>query len=397
MTNNKNIGLLKRSLLTLMCMIFVIAVCFVGFSGVFAFCYEFVVDGTCMGYSSSINTYHDVVHQVNSEIISDFGEDAAIEKNVQTQVTLVKRTDITSTTELRNNVASLSEHMQNAYTLVVDGKNILNFTTKDDLDFAISEYTKKFSIDASTVTTIQQISQIEQYCSQNSLHTGQTGLDYLIQNPSIIQVSSVKDEEHTEEIEFVENLEDDSTMYEGEVNITKAGENGTKRVVTRIIYINGVENSREIITDEITKESVTQLANIGTKPRPTGLGSGSFLFPTSGTISSTYGGRWGREHKGIDIANKEGTDIIASDEGVVIFSGVQNGYGNIIILDHKNGFLSYYGHCQELLNKKGDIVEKGAVIAKMGNTGNSTGPHVHFEIRKDGAVQNPLDYIPSNQ
>jgi murein DD-endopeptidase MepM/ murein hydrolase activator NlpD len=96
-------------------------------------------------------------------------------------------------------------------------------------------------------------------------------------------------------------------------------------------------------------------------------------------------------HKGIDIPASYGTDIVATDYGIVTFSGVQNGYGNVVYLEHFDGKTSIYGHNSENLVKEGDIISKGQTIAKIGSTGKSTGNHVHFEISLNGELKNPLD------
>ncbi|HCW03147.1 MAG TPA: hypothetical protein DGK91_00575 [Clostridium sp.] len=116
-------------------------------------------------------------------------------------------------------------------------------------------------------------------------------------------------------------------------------------------------------------------------------------MPTQGTISSKFGKRWGRQHKDIDIAANTGTKVVAFQSGKVTFSGWNGGYGNLVIIDHGNGIQSYYAHNSKNLVQKGSPVQKGEVIAKVGNTGNSTGPHCHFEIRVNGTPVNPLNYI----
>lgn len=112
------------------------------------------------------------------------------------------------------------------------------------------------------------------------------------------------------------------------------------------------------------------------------------------TITSRYGMRRGSLHKGIDLAASSGANIYASESGVVEFSGWNNtGYGYLVIISHKDNYETYYAHCSRLLVSKGDKVEKGDLIAKVGSTGNSTGPHVHFEVRLNGEPLNPYDYI----
>lgn len=98
-------------------------------------------------------------------------------------------------------------------------------------------------------------------------------------------------------------------------------------------------------------------------------------------------------HTGVDIAGPAGDDVKAADSGTVRFSGRSGGYGNLIIIDHGNGFSTYYAHNQKNLVSAGDEIDKGGVIAKRGSTGRSTGNHLHFEIRKDGNPQDPLNYF----
>lgn len=118
-----------------------------------------------------------------------------------------------------------------------------------------------------------------------------------------------------------------------------------------------------------------------------------FSAPVIAPISSPFGERWGREHKGVDFAANHGDDVLASSDGKVIFSGFEESFGNLIIIEHENGFESYYAHMSERISFEGDFVSKGQVIGKVGSTGKSTGPHLHFEIRKYNEAQNPLEFI----
>lgn len=118
-----------------------------------------------------------------------------------------------------------------------------------------------------------------------------------------------------------------------------------------------------------------------------------------GWMSSAYGYRtdpftgkraW---HAGVDFAGKEDSDIVAVASGVVTWSGTRYGYGNLVEVNHGDGYTTRYAHCKSLLAAVGDVVEKGQVLASMGSTGRSTGPHVHYEVRKQGKPVNPKKYI----
>lgn len=120
----------------------------------------------------------------------------------------------------------------------------------------------------------------------------------------------------------------------------------------------------------------------------------NFIWPTNSTkVTSNFGERWGRQHKGIDIGVPAGTEVHASQEGKVIYSDWMSGYGYYVKIQHSNGFVTAYAHNSKLLVSVGEYVSQGQTIAYSGSTGNSTGPHCHFEIIVNGVFRNPLDYL----
>jgi murein DD-endopeptidase MepM/ murein hydrolase activator NlpD len=135
-----------------------------------------------------------------------------------------------------------------------------------------------------------------------------------------------------------------------------------------------------------------ELPDFGQLRRPQLSG---YLWPAKGTLTSGYGWRWGRMHRGIDVANSVGTPIIAAADGKVVFSGWSSGgYGYLVELAHTDGSKTRYAHNSALLVKKGQRVIQGTAIARMGSTGRSTGPHLHFEIIKPGlGAVNPVRHL----
>ncbi len=121
----------------------------------------------------------------------------------------------------------------------------------------------------------------------------------------------------------------------------------------------------------------------------------SLIRPVSGVVTSRFGARWGRNHKGIDIGAPKGTPIKAVAAGTVIVSsyGYNGGYGNYVIISHGNGIQTVYGHCNTLTVTVGQKVSQGEQVAKVGSTGRSTGNHLHLEIRVNGVAQNPQNYL----
>ena len=196
------------------------------------------------------------------------------------------------------------------------------------------------------------------------------------------------------EIEYV----DDNTMWEGDTRVITKGAYGTADTVARVTY-EGVDEVERVIESQTTiTEPVTEVQARGTLERPSWAPTGSFRWPTSGSITSKYGYRniFGGSsfHGGIDIANSYGTDIVAADGGVVCYAGWMSGYGYLVQIDHQNGYVTYYGHNSSLLVSVGDKVFKGQHIAEMGSTGRSTGNHCHFEVRVNGERTNPMNLLP---
>ena len=121
----------------------------------------------------------------------------------------------------------------------------------------------------------------------------------------------------------------------------------------------------------------------------TARNAGGCIWPARGRVTSEYGRRWGRLHAGMDIGASTGTPIWAAKAGVVIFSGRQSGYGNVIVIDHGGGMTTLYGHQSRLLARDNQSVAQGQRIGSVGSTGRSTGPHLHFETRYGGSPRNP--------
>ncbi|WP_379137711.1 peptidoglycan DD-metalloendopeptidase family protein [Paenibacillus sp. sgz500958] len=180
-------------------------------------------------------------------------------------------------------------------------------------------------------------------------------------------------------------------MAAGKSKVVRAGQTGVKEMQYRLTKENGLVVQEEWLGQTVIKESLPEVVYRGTKV--VGEGSGMFAWPVVGaSISSSFGERWGRTHKGVDLVSGNRT-IKASDAGTVTFAGQQSGYGNVVIIDHRNGYTTYYGHLSKISVSEGQRLEQGAKIGIMGNTGRSTGTHLHFEIRKNGSAINPMKYL----
>ncbi len=175
----------------------------------------------------------------------------------------------------------------------------------------------------------------------------------------------------------------------------------TKRVRTRMLATIRVDRDHiEDDTRELREQSFALARRIAeiqgvpyAEPAETTPSAAGFTWPTSGQITSGFGPRWGRMHKGLDIAAPTGRPITAAKSGTVIVAGWSGGYGQLVVIDHGGGLATAYAHQSRIAVKTGDPVTQGGLVGFVGSTGHSTGPHLHFEVRVNGAARDPLPYL----
>ena len=191
------------------------------------------------------------------------------------------------------------------------------------------------------------------------------------------------------EVQYIDN--DD--WYTTEQKVLQEPEKGYRKMIADITYKNDEQVRVDIVYENIVKEAIPKIVERGTKTPPT------YIYPVSGRVSSSFGRRKAPKkgastyHKGMDFAVPTGTAIRATSGGVVTKAGWGSGYGYVVYIRHPDGKESRYGHCSKVLVKAGQSVKQGEKIALSGNTGISTGPHLHFEILVGGSQVNPLKYL----
>lgn len=231
---------------------------------------------------------------------------------------------------------------------------------------------------------------------------GLSGTDAIIRPGDILTVRSsspkltvvyTNQEYYEEDYDADVIYKENDDWYNTEQEVIQEASQGHRRVIALVSYEDDVVTGTDIVKQETTKDAVPEIIEIGTKERPV------YIWPAYGTISSGFGSRARPKagastyHQGIDIAVSSGTSVEATRGGTVTAAGWQSGYGYVVYIDHGGGISSRYGHLSRILVRVGQTVSQGEVIARSGNTGNSTGPHLHFEIRINGTAVNPLGYL----
>lgn len=235
---------------------------------------------------------------------------------------------------------------------------------------------------------ISEIQKLNPGLNINTLKQGQK--ISLSDSEPYLNVEAVLEASSDTNMPYATNYKSDSSINQGQTKVVSKGEYGIKRVITRITKLNGKEIARSIISTAVVKNPVAQVVARGTKAL---VGTGRFIWPVSGHLTSGFGSRGGEFHKGIDIAAPHGTRISAADSGTVVYAGWMSGYGNLIIISHGRGYKTYYGHCSAIWVRVGQSVARGQRIGAVGETGRAFGNHVHFEVRLNNRPQSPLKYL----
>ncbi len=199
---------------------------------------------------------------------------------------------------------------------------------------------------------------------------------------------------YTKKIEHDNDYVSSPDEYVGTHTVIDEGRDGLVEIRAEVEKVNGKVVNTEIFEETTIIEPIRGTLTKGTKRLPITTATGTFEYPVIYfTLTSPFGYRWGRLHKGIDMAGPIGTPILAADGGRVTQAGWDGAYGYSVMIDHGNGYTTKYAHCNQLYVEVGQDVAQYEQIAEIGNTGNSTGPHCHFEIREWGMPRNPMDYL----
>ncbi len=247
------------------------------------------------------------------------------------------------------------------------------------------------------VATAAEIS-VEQLIEANpglSPETIQIGQEIKISRPApLVDVLSTHENIQQEEIAYPVQEKVDQELYWGEQKLVQEGSFGQREVVYEVTLENGQETGRKAMRQKIIKEPVPRIIAKGNKKLLAFRGgNGRLAYPTSGAIVSPFGARWGRTHQGVDIAANNGAPVVAAEAGTIEFAGNRGGYGLCVDVRHGSSVVTRYAHLSSAAVESGQRVERGQFIGRVGSTGNSTGPHLHFEVIVNGTQKNPTLFI----
>lgn len=283
--------------------------------------------------------------------------------------------------------------------LIVDGEMI--GATSDynalysELDKVLADYRAEYDDE----TTTEFANDVEVVRGEYSDAEMMTAAELVNAAKDKFSISLSTDMFYTVSVDYETEYEYDDTQGTSYSETVTEGVDGEALVTLRTTFVDGVQTDCVQTDYEITTEPVSEVVVVGSNEDIVSYSaSGTFVWPVpyTSTISSYYGYRWGTIHTGIDISDSgiNGQAIVASDAGTVEWAGYDDsGYGNYVIIDHGNGYKTLYGHCSSVEVSAGESVSQGETIAYIGSTGNSTGPHLHFEIRTGKERLDPMLFL----
>lgn len=281
------------------------------------------------------------------------------------------------------------------YSVTLDGEFIGYTNDRSKLQDNINEYIKNGDGEHIAFVKIDTLPEYEICLSKRDIETNDDEILEKVKSTGTVYYKYYTITLNGEEKYFVSEKEEAEKVIEGlkdkkSTNIDKLG--FVEKYSTELAEFTDTDTA---IAKLYVAPVVVQYANTA-KVLNTGAKVNigiSLARPISGIITSRFGSRWSGSHTGLDIAASTGTPIKAAAGGTVSFSGSKGSYGNLVIISHGNGVQTYYAHCSKLYVKAGDKVSQGDTIAAVGSTGNSTGPHLHLEIRQNGNPLNPENYL----
>lgn len=340
--------------------------------------------------------------KVEASVITISGDDIAIVKNKEDANKILEQV---KSKYVNKDVKQLSEptfleevKIENKYVsekeIEKEDTVISKFTTPQpkDAQHEIVEGDTLFEIALNNNMSLKELLKINPNLTETTPLKIGSKVNIITYNPILSVVTyeeAIYNQTIPKPIETVKNNKE----YKTYKKVLSNGKDGNKQVTAKITKINGIEEKRDVISEKVLLEPIAEKIEVGTLSTPPKKSTGNFIYPVRGRFTSGYGSRWGSTHKGIDLACSYGTSIKASDGGKVIFSGWYGGYGNMVKIDHGNGYQTIYAHNSKNAVSVGQKVAQGEIIGYVGSTGNSTGNHVHFEIIQNGISKNPLNFL----
>lgn len=359
-------------------------------------CYAVTDGGTPVAYVRGEESYLQAVERVEEQVSSILHQEYRYESGDLVPA-LALRGKVQGGDELTVALMDTVEQVRPVWILTVDGTALGACGTQAELNAALEQVKDRWRGENTlSVFFGSEVSVEQDYLPLDAPLLSAQELSRELEGADAA-VYTVELETYTAQLSpTVEEVADD-TLLEGERRVLREGVPGQEERVDQVVYCRGVETQRETLSAIPISDARPERVAVGTAQGLQGA-QGRFAWPCLGSVSSGYGDRdiFGSSdfHRGADIAAPQGSTITAAASGTVIWAGERGTYGNLVKVDHGNGFTTYYAHCSQILVSAGERVEQGQAIALVGATGRATGPHCHFEVLWQGEPIDPLACLP---
>ena len=369
------------------------ATCFlVPFAITFKPAFNITLNGKHIGFASSKESLTLAENLIESSLARYGQADFSLSDNIQITPSFCLKTNIKTTDELIYIITNSSENICMASAITVNGEILGACECVDDTNSVLKSLLDEYKSNPSDNASFVQDVKIKTIPVSTDLVMTSSSLLQSLKTNKNIDVQVISNAQHTETIPYQTQKIESDQIEQNVVKTMQFGKNGIASVSEQVVTINGQETQRMVLHRSVITPATDCIVAVGTKSN--GIGSGQFIVPISGyRFTSAFKIRDGRWHKGVDLAVPVGTPVYAADSGIVTTSKLSDSYGYYIVIDHQNGLKTLYAHNSSLLVKEGDTISKGQQIALSGNTGNSTGPHLHFEIHSNDTAVNPQIFL----
>lgn len=365
--------------------------------------FEIYLGDTVIGYNKDKTRVKDEYIEIIDGINNRLADGEALEKKRLSFKRVYEDVNLSTYDELKNDILNSMDNNVTLKSLVIDKNNVGYVIDENQVEEVLREvsksYIKENNIDSNKVKEINikgDIKLKDEKVSISKLNSSKEISNKIINenNKDLLEVELVVQDKLVLDIEPSVKIERSDDLPLGESYVKDEGKRGKKEQSIETTYINNKKKETEVLSENVISSSESKVIYKGTK-NPITSNTAFLTRPTrGGVITSSFGERWGKNHNGIDIAGKTGDSVSAAFDGKVKSAFYErDGYGNVVILDHGDGLETRYAHMDSIEVKEGDTVKKGELVGKVGSTGRSTGPHLHFELRANGKPIDPNGYI----
>ncbi len=349
-------------------------------------------DSHPIGLVERIDILNNAVIDIEQSASAVSGEEYTLPFEIRTAASGGTEAQFLDEAELKEAFVRLSGELETVAVISINGEKAGLCDTEEEARTLLDRVMKEHTAPMDNGSSFTQKVRVDNAFAETRLVPDPEDLYETLSDK--LNVAATRAVTYTETIPYETITRENDELDQDLRQTVQEGHEGEAVVTAEIHTLDGHENSRTILERTVLCDATAEIIEVGTKE--TGTGTGNLMLPVEDyVLTSGFKWRWGRLHGGVDLAVEEGTPVSAADNGKVIVAetGYGGGYGNYVILDHQNGLKTLYGHNSELLVSVGDIVKKGETIALSGNTGNSTGPHLHFEIRENDEQVDPQQYV----